>query len=185
MSSRIAALDRFIVFLTGLIFLAAGAWAVGLFFDVRFAQQLADFIDFPAWRSAPEQGWFDPALIALMIAALVVGGWLIALNLRTYRISRVHSPASDSTGLIDINLAALASAMADRLEAHPKVESVQHRVAESWGRPTLTLTARARAGLDVAALRAAVEAADRDFRAATPGIDVDTEYRIHLLPVER
>ena len=39
--------------------------------------------------------------------------------------------------------------------------------------------------VDVAALRAAVEAADRDFRAATPGIDVDTEYRIHLLPVER
>lgn len=184
MNSRIAALDRFIVFLTGLLFLAVGAWAVGLFFDVRFAQQLADFIDFPTWRTAPEQGWFDPILLGLMIATLVLGGWLIALNLRTYRVSRVHSPASDATGIIDINLATLASAMADQLEGHPKIESVHHHVASYWGRTTLTLTARVRAGLDVAALRAAMEAADRDFRAATPGIDVDTEYRIHLLPVE-
>ncbi|RSZ64308.1 hypothetical protein EAH68_04715 [Corynebacterium hylobatis] len=184
MNARIVLLDRIIVLLVGLSVLAGGAWAVGLFLDIPLAQGLADRIDSPAWLTAPSTGWFDPVLIVVGLLSAVLGGWLIALNLRRYRIGRVVSPASDALGSIEIDLATLATAVARQLEEHPRVESVQATVTDSWDRPTLTLTLRAHADTDVPALRAALNQTERDVRAAVPGIDVDTVYRLHLYPVE-
>lgn len=185
MNSRIAAFDRLIVFLAGLLILAGGAWAVGLFFDVPLAQAIADRIDFPAWLAAPHGPWFDLILAAILLVSAAVGGGLIALNLRRYRISRVPSPTSDDRGSIEIDLHTLATAIARDLEEHPRIDSVHAGVVNSWDRPTLTLTLRAHADADIPALRATLDQTEREFRAATPGIDVDTCYKLHLFPIER
>jgi hypothetical protein len=183
-NGRIAIFDRIIVLFVGLLVLTGGAWAVGLFFDVPVAQSIADRIDSAAWLTALTAGWFDPLLVAVGLLSAVLGGWLIALNLRRYRISRVISPASDALGSIEIDLATLAAAVARQLEEQPRVESVQAVVSDSWDRLTLTLTLRAHADTDVPALRATLNQTEREFRAAVPGIDVNTVYRLHLYPVE-
>ncbi|GAB3691823.1 hypothetical protein [Corynebacterium nasicanis] len=182
MNRRINYFDRIVVLLVGLLILAGGAWAVGLYLDVPLAQRLTDIINFPAWRAAPDQPWFDWALAGLMVVSALLGGWLIALNVRRYRLSRITSPTSDASGTITLNLATLAGAVAKELEEHPRVDSVLHSVTEYWNRPTMTITVRARPGADILALRETLEAAERDVRAAIPGIDVDTVYRLHLLP---
>lgn len=184
MNSRIALFDRIVVLLVGLLVLAGGSWAVGLFLDVPLAEDIADRIDSSAWLSAPSSGWFDPVLVVVGMLSAVLGGWLITLNLRRYRIGRVTSPASNALGSIEIDLATLAAAVARQLEEHPRVESVQATVTDSWERPTLMLTLRAHADTDVSALRTTLDQTECELRAAIPGIDVDTVYRIHLYPVE-
>lgn len=184
MNARISLLDRITVLLAGILILVGGAWAVGLFLNVPLAQALADRIDSSAWLTAPSAGWFDPVLIITGLLSGGLGGGLIALNLRRYRISRVVSPASDALGSIEVDLATLAAAVARQLEEHPRVESVQATVADSWDRPTLTLTLRAHADTNIPALRALLNQTERELRGAVPGIDVDTVYRIHLYPVE-
>lgn len=185
MKGRISFFDRAVVLVTGLLALAGGAWAVGLFLDAPLAQALADRIDFPAWRSAPAQDWFDLALVAVLLVSAVLGGLLIALNLRRHRINRVFSPASDARGSIGIELAHLAEAVAGELEQHPRVGSVQAEVVDSRGRPTMTLTIQARPDADVPALVQVLEQSERELRAAVPGIDLDTVYRLHLFPLAR
>lgn len=185
MNRRINYFDRIVVLVVGLLILAGGMWAVGLYFDLPLSQRLTDFIDFPAWRAAPDQSWFDWALAGIMLVSAVLGGWLIALNVRRYRLSRVVSPASDDSGTIALNLATLAGAIAKELGEHPRVDSVLHSVVTHWDRPTMTITVRARPGADVLALRETLEASEHEFRAATPGIEVDTVYKLHLLPPER
>lgn len=185
MNTRIAVLDRLIVFLAGLFLLAGGAWAVGLFFDVPVAQAIADRIDFPAWLAAPGKPWFDLVLAAILLVSAAIGGGLIALNLRRYRITRVPSPASDDRGSIAIDLNALAAAIAGDLAEHARIDSVQATVVNSWDRPTLTLTLRVHADIDVPALWSTLNQTEREFRQATPGIDVDTCYKLHLFPLER
>jgi len=179
---RINYFNRLVVLASGLLILAGGAWAVGLYLDLPPAQRLTDFIDFPAWRAAPGQPWFDWLLAGVLLVSAVLGGWLIALNLRRYRVSRVTSPASGTAGTIELNLATLAGAIARELEEHPRVDSVLHSVTRYWDRPTMTITVRARPGADIPALRDTLEQVEQEFRAATPGITVTTEYRLHLLP---
>lgn len=184
MTRRTATLDRIVVFLLGLVLLLGGIWTIGLYFDVPLAQRMADHIDFPAWRAAQQQGWFDALLAGLLVISALLGVGLIAANLRPYRIGRVPSPASGPDGYIDINLSMLADGVAAEIGRHPRVDTVQHEVREMWGRRTMTWTVRARPGVDVPALRHVLEKAEQDVRAALPGLDVDTVYRIHLYPVE-
>lgn len=184
MKKRTATLDRVMVFLLGLLLLLGGIWTIGLYLDVPAAQRLADFIDFPAWRTAQQERWFDALLAGILAVSALIGVWLISVNLRRYRIGRMSSPASGPDGYIDINLAMLAEGVAAEIGRHPRVDTVQHQVREMWGRPTMTWTVRAWPGVDVPALRRVLEDAERDVRAAVPGIDVDTVYRIHLYPVE-
>ena len=151
MNRRINYFNRLVVLGVGLLILAGGAWAVGLYFDLPLSQGLTNVIDFPAWRAAPDQPWFDWLLVGILLVSAVLGGWLIALNLRRYRVGRVTSPASGAAGTIELNLATLAAAIAKELPA----------------------------------LRETLEQVEREFRAATPGITVTTEYRLHLLPADQ
>lgn len=180
MNPHIALLDRAIVFILGLTLIGGGLWSVGLFFDIPLAQQLADQIYFPAWLAAADQRWFDVVLIAILVVSALLSFWLIAINLKRHRINRVTSPASGITGTIEMNLSTLAAAISTGLETHPGISSVKYQVARSWGRPTWTLTIHATAGVDLVWLRAVLEQAEYDLRAATPGIDLDSIYRVHL-----
>jgi hypothetical protein len=182
---RISLIDRAVALLTGLAAVAGGVWTVGLFLDVPLAQAIAGRIDFSAWRSAPVQDWFDLVLAGILLLSAALGGLLIALNVRRYRINRVLSPSSDERGTIGIDLAALADAVARDLEEHPRVGSAHAVVADSRGRPTMTLTVHARPDADVPALVAVLGQSEREFRAAVPGIELDTVYRLHLYPVGR
>lgn len=146
MKKRTATLDRVMVFLLGLLLLLGGIWTIGLYLDVPAAQRLADFIDFPAWRTAQQERWFDALLAGILAVSALIGVWLISVNLRRYRIGRMSSPASGPDGYIDINLAMLAEGVAAEIGRHPRVDTVQHQVREMWGRPTMTWTVRARRG---------------------------------------
>ena len=95
MNRRISLIDRAVALLTGLAAVAGGVWTVGLFLDVPLAQAIAGRIDFSAWRSAPVQDWFDLVLAGILLLSAALGGLLIALNVRRYRINRVLSPSSD------------------------------------------------------------------------------------------
>lgn len=182
MNGRIALLDRVLVFLLGALAVLGGLWTVGLFFNWPLAQSLADNIHFAAWRSAPDQGWFNAVLSLIMVASAAFGIWLIAVNVRRYRISRVYSPSSSTAGDIEINLATLASAVARQLEEDSRIDSVDHVVARSFGHNIMTLTLWAEPTVALPDLCSHLRETERDLRAALPGIDVTTRYRVHLRP---
>lgn len=157
---------------------------MGLYFDVPQAQDLADLIDFAAWRSAPQADWYGFVIGAVMVAALLLGGCLIALNLRRRSFGRLRSPATDATGSIDVDVSRLAAAVARHIAELPRVEQVRPLLRVVRGQRTVMFTVQARPGVEMAALRDVLEQAERDFREAVPGIDLDTTYRVHLLSAE-
>ncbi|GAB2501656.1 hypothetical protein CATRI_01940 [Corynebacterium atrinae] len=182
MNPRIALVDRILVFLLGVVIVLGGLWAIGLFFNVPLAQGLADNINFAAWRSAPDQRWFNAVLTLILVFSAAFGGWLIALNLRRYRVSRVYSPSSSPAGDIEINLATLATAIAHELEADSRIDSVDHVVSRNFGQTIMTLTVWTTPSVDMAELSSHLRSTEGDLRAALPGIDVITRYRVHLRP---
>ncbi len=182
MSARLAVFDRTIVFLVGLLIFLVGAWAVGLFFDLPVAQRLADLISFPAWFSAPQAWWYDTVIGVVMVVSLLVGGWLIILNLRRRRFGRVRSSATDATGNIDIDVARLVGAVARDVAELPLVETVRPVLTMKRHRRLVAFTIQARAGVDVPALRRVLEEAERDLREALDDIEVETTYLLHLTP---
>lgn len=185
MSKKLAGLDRFLVFLFAVVFLALGLWLVALWGGCPPAEELLNRFDHDAVAAFPDSRWYTLTLVAVLILGVILGLWLIIANLRAHRFSRSPSPASNRAGTIELDLNRLAGAIDDALEEQPRVQRVRHRAALDRSRPTITWTLVADPNVDLPTLRQTVEATERDFRDAVGEVDVDTRYRIHLEPVDR
>lgn len=184
MSRSLAAIDRIIIFLVGLILITGGVWAVALYFDEAHAQWLADRVVEVPWSEATAQSWYPWAVGAGMVIAALAGIALIAANLSPRRFSRMRSEVSSDKGTIELSVAPIAHAAAEYLERSPRVEKVAQKVAMDRQRPTVTFTIDALPNVDIDGLRAEVEETERLFRTAVKDLDVDSTFLIHLAAVQ-
>ena len=59
MSKLTAFIDRFIFFFIAVGLIVFGLWPVLVHFDVQFAKDLALWRDPEAWKTLPEQDWYE------------------------------------------------------------------------------------------------------------------------------
>ena len=183
MSKKLAGVDRTILAILGIVFIALGTWPILIHFNVEFATYLAKWVDHDTWAGLPEQSWWVYALAAATVVLALVGLWLIIANLRHNRFNTVHSDASNEDGAIKTSMTAIAGAVADTLSNVEGVEKVSRLVAYDRGRPTLQYEVLADPDTPLLRIKDAIEVNDRDFRAAFPDADLDTTYKVHFTKV--
>ncbi|MBC3186056.1 alkaline shock response membrane anchor protein AmaP [Corynebacterium sp. zg-331] len=183
MSRALSAVDRIILVFFGLLGLLGGAWGIASWLRVEQVSRVNRRIDASVFSTVQDSPWFTAALWITMILGVILGLWWIAANLRRRGFNRLRSEASTAHGSIDISLVRVASAVGEDLSEVPGVTRVRHRVAMERSRPTITWMIRGEAITDLLELREAIERNEEDLRAALPGIDVDSVYKINLAPV--
>ncbi|MBV7292746.1 alkaline shock response membrane anchor protein AmaP [Corynebacterium sp. TAE3-ERU16] len=180
MSHGLAFVDRLLVFIVGLALTFLGLWSIGLFLDVPEARRVTSYADQGMWANAPDLGWYDWALVGVLVGGIIIGLWLVIANLRRRSISVVNSASSTDMGDINFNLGTLAEAVADSLEDTHGVSKVRKRVVVDRGLTTIEFTVDAASDCSVPGIRTAVEQAERDLRDAIGPSDAATSYRIHI-----
>lgn len=184
MSKLTAFIDRFIFFLLAIGLIVFGLWPVLVYFDVQFAKDLALWRDPQAWQQLPEQDWYEYLLWGVLVGSVIIGLWLIIINLRRRTFSRVDSSASDSAGNITMHIGHLAQTVTAQLETDSDITSAKHKVSIDRKRPTIEFTIHARPEVDLNKLNDMVESSEADLRDAIEDVDIDTVYRLHLNKVE-
>lgn len=185
MSRLTATFDRVITFLLAAVLLCLGVVLIGRHFGERHADAVVDYLNLPRWVEAYDWDRLPWVLLGGGIVAILLGLWLVAVNVRRRRVGRVHSTATSGLGAINVNVAHIADAMAESLNALPKVTRAQAKVVTDRGTKTLELTVTAQPTIDVLSLKRAITAQEAAFRSAVRDMPIASSYRIHLGPVER
>lgn len=184
MSKKLAAFDRILLGLLCIILIALGVWPILIKFNVEFAEYLAEWVDHDTWRTLSDNTWWVWALAGASTLLLIIGLWLVVVNLRQRRFNTVESAASNEQGAISASMNAIASAVAKDLDSLSGVERVDRLVAYDRARPTLQYTVVANPDTPLERLINAVETNERDFRDAFPDADLDTSYKLHFTKVK-
>lgn len=184
MSKKLATFDRILLGLLGIILIALGVWPILINFNVEFAEYLAEWVDHDTWRTLGENSWWVWVLAGASALLLIIGLWLIVVNLRHRRFNNVESAASNEEGAISASMNAIATAVAKDLDALEGVDRVERLVAYDRARPTLQYTVVANPDTPLERLTNAVETNERDFREAFPDADLDTSYKLHFTKVK-
>lgn len=179
MSKGLAAFERVIFFIMGIVLIALGTWPILMHFDVPFATEAARWVDHDAWAAVPSTGWWPLALIGVAVLALFLGLWLLVANLHPHKLDRVESEASSDKGKITASMQGIADGIAQSLESQPGINKCTRKVALDRKRPTVTFTVTSAAELHPAELRQLINQTEQDFRYAFPDVDVDTVYKLH------
>ena len=140
MSKKLATFDRILLGLLGIILIALGVWPILINFNVEFAEYLAEWVDHDTWRTLSENSWWVWVLAGASALLLIIGLWLIVVNLRHRRFNNVDSAASNEQGAISASMNAIATAVAKDLDSLDGVERVDRLVAYDRARPTLQYT---------------------------------------------
>ncbi|MCF4005885.1 alkaline shock response membrane anchor protein AmaP [Corynebacterium uropygiale] len=186
MNRGLAAADRIIVFLVGLLILAGGVWVTALRFNCPPAQELGKRVDTKLIAGIPGESWYLYLLIGILVVSIIIGLWLIIANIRPHGFNRVRSSASAPEGTIGLTMGKIADAVGESIERQvPRVESVSQKVSVDRNRPTVRWTITAHPGVRLEQLRSVLEQSERDFREAIRDVDVDTTYRLHVQPADR
>ena len=184
MSKKLAAVDRALLAILGILLIAWGVWPILIHFDVSFATYLASWVDHDTWAGLPGQSWWPFALGLATIICALTGLWLVISNLRHHRFNSMPSEESNEEGAITTEMPAIAGAVADTLADIEGVEKVSRLVAYDRSRPTLQYEVLADPDTPLLRIKDAIEVNDSDFRAAFPGMDVDTRYKVHFTKVQ-
>lgn len=180
MSKALRGIDRTIFILLAIVLIVLGVWPVLMYFNVEFANYLAEWVQHDVWAAVPEQSWYIYTLIATGILALFFGIWMAIANVHTYRFNGVESAVSDDNGTIKTMFNAAGQGIAQSLAKQPGIESAKSKVAILEKQQTITFTVLANASTELSEVRRLVEESESDFRAAFPDADVQTVYNLHF-----
>lgn len=155
MTRTLTGLDRLVVLLFGLIFLALGVGAV--LWRLGVVAQFPTALRAPWLTSAVAQSWWPWAVGAAGLVLVVLAlRWLTA-HLPGRGLHQVRLPGSSSSGRLTADLGALASTAADVIADTPGVRSASGKAVNERGRRTLRLTATVDATADLAVVTAATD----------------------------
>lgn len=159
--------DRLLLTLIGLVLLAGGALLV----DAGTSDRLgvvpvpAEISKSTAASTLDASWWSWTLVVAGTIIGLLALVWLLRPRRRTgSRLLRL--PASTARGRVELDLASLASAVAEQVASAAPVDDASAVVRQAGGRHLLEVRARLLADADVEALAPAVEAVRQDVLAA-------------------
>lgn len=185
MSKVTAGFDRFIVFLVGLLLLAAGVFGLLWVFGLSFATTLFDKLSRNKVHDTTTADWWPWVLIATIAVSVIFGLWILIANLRMNRYNNSDTGRSSEDGRVRVHVTDVADAVADRLKRVDDIHHVGVRTRFDRGQRTVQWLLRGRPTVQMDILTKAIEEAEKDFRAALPGMDVDTRFLVHLDPVQQ
>ena len=87
MKSGTAAFDRVLVFVFGVLLIAAGLIPTALYFDIPYVSDVVESYDRNQLGTLPAQPWFPFALVGGFIVSLILGIWIVAANLASRSFS--------------------------------------------------------------------------------------------------
>lgn len=154
MNRRTAVTDRVVVLLVGLALAAAGLlvldWQTGTVLDLRERLSTTGLQDVlaSAW-------WPWVSAIAGVVLGLLGLAWLLA-HVPGRGPARARLSGSDQSGRLEVDLRAVGSSVADRLEGLGPLTSAHGGTARVSGRDVLQVKARVEPGADPAAVAQAV-----------------------------
>ncbi len=180
MNTLPAALNRVVAFVIAVAMLAVGAAGITWELKVTWVRDRIADIDASWFDRAPDAGWWVYALAGIAVGGIVIGLFLLSVNLRPRRISDVELPGSDSSGTLSVSPGKIADAVADDLAHHRLVTSTRSKAVDDRKRRLLEITVTADPGTSFDDLIPVVEDAHRQVRGALPGSDLRARILIHL-----
>ena len=139
MTRGTVAVDRILVFLTGLLLIAAGVaafmWSRG---DLAAAQPLQVVVPVDDVQSS----WWPWAVGAVGLVLVLIGLWWLSAHRRTPRVRSIAlADTGPDEGALSADAASVGSAAASALAQNPLVNKTSSRSSIEKGQPTITLTA--------------------------------------------
>ena len=181
MKSSTAAFDRVLVFVFGVLLIAAGLIPTALYFDIPYVSDVVESYDRNQLGTLPAQPWFPFALVGGFIVSLILGIWIVAANLASRSFStKSVVPAQPDHGDTVLNVQRIAQAACDYMASTGIVAGAQSSVAMVGRRPTVTFTVTADPPYSLRESIDYLESADRDFAEACGAMDIDTVYKLHF-----
>lgn len=161
MGRRVVAFDRFASFLTGIMLIAAGVFALSWWLDLF--SWLPQSLNTSPVTDTTRQPWW-PWVAGLVGAVLVLVGlrWLTA-HLPNSRVSELTLPGSSTQGKLRAAATPLAKAAADVLEGTPGVRSASGRVLRERGQLVVRLGATIEAEADLGTITSAADQVAADL----------------------
>lgn len=194
MTTRLSVIDRIIILLIALLLLAVAVPFIGYFFHAPWAQNIFDWVNFPAWETDTAQPLWLTALGITCVLGIIIGLALVIANLRTHRFSRGTASqttvdaasvglagADDLHGRIGVEVGDLADAAADSIRNFDGVERVRSKVFFDNHQPTMQFDITAKPTSVNQGLLAHVDSVSRSLAEALPKSNIDVRYVLELL----
>ena len=181
MSKTLAFFDRLIVFLLGLLLLAAGLAPAAMYWDIPYVSDFVDRLDRSKVTDLPHYNWYETALVITAIVLFLLGLWIILANIRSRAFSnRAITVADPAHGDTVINVQKVADAACHALQLHDDIQKAECKVATVGERPTVTFTVTADPAYNLNDIIDTLEQANEDFRVANHTMDIDTVWQLHF-----
>lgn len=182
MTKGLAAFDRVIVFILGLLLLLGGLIPAALYWDIPYVSEfLHDNFNRAELTEFPGRSGYETGLIIAAIIAFLLGLWFIVANIRSRAFSNREITAADTAhGETIINVQRVAEAACAALQTYEPIARAESRVAMVGDRPTATFTVTANPAYELDEAIAAIEAANEDFRVANHTMEIDTVWKLQL-----
>ncbi len=177
MSRALAAIDRILLFVLGVVALVLGVGAV--VWDAKWWDRLTGTVRAPWLRSAAGQGWWPWAVGAAGVLLALLALWWLRTHLSRHTIGDTRLSGSSTAGKLTADLNALASAAADAVRDTPGVRSANSKAITDRGRRTLQLTITIEPTADLPTITAATDHVCHDLARALREPDIATRIHLH------
>ncbi|WP_018297789.1 hypothetical protein [Corynebacterium lubricantis] len=183
MTHKLSFFDRLAALIAGLLLVVGGLIPVGFYFEIPYVSPWLRSLDFQPVLQLHQQSWYVWALGIIAFVLVVVGGSMLATNLRGRGFSR-RDTGDEETGKTTLHIGRLAGAIGDHMKESEPVTGVDSSVSMVKQRPTITFTVHADPHADLRMLVHLIENVEADFRDAVEDLDIDTVYKLHLNRVD-
>ncbi|GAB2666496.1 hypothetical protein GCM10027169_30740 [Gordonia jinhuaensis] len=175
-----AAFNRLIVFIVGAAMIVVGAAAIGWKSNASWIHDRMQRLDLNWFRTAPDSSWWVWALVGVAVIGVVLGIWLLAVNVRPQRARTLSLPGSNAGGKLTLAPNKVADAIADEIAAAPEITSAKARALDDRKRELVQVTVVAAPEVSYDDIIARLREAAENLRVALPDESLRPRFLVHL-----
>lgn len=183
MTRGVAAVDRFLALLLGLMLVAVGLGAAA--WERDLIPHATDRTRLGPARTATEQPWWPWAVGGGGVLLVLLAGWWALAHLRRHRVRAVRLSGSDATGVLRLHLPPVLDAAAHQLTQRLGITQVGTTVTRERGAPVAELVVTTEHGADLGRVSTDVRRTLRELATALDDEPVTVRVLLHAAPAPR